>query len=305
MTLVLTSVITLYGGAMGKYTGKKRNSTQKNRTVYTKNKNIGMCSICGNKIKIYNNRIICNSCKNKINELQNKGKLQYAPPIHTILYLKLKLNKKNILDYLIKFPYMYEQTLNHSSKSVKKQVFNRQKIITEQMSINKRYPEVEIIKVFQSSNKEVFYYRDKRTKIEFADCCDFLNSNKVGYHLSKTKNLYTDKLKHYKQLKMYLKRNNICYFKYYDTLPVHNPLSGIPMHYDIEIPFSKLMILIKQDNYKIYDSNTYHSLENAQYQSFMDKKREEYAKKNKYKILYLTHNDFVTGLYTKKIKKVI
>lgn len=41
------------------------------------------------------------------------------------------------------------------------------------------------------------------------------------------------------------------------------------------------MILIKQDNYKIYDSNTYHSLENAQYQSFMDKKREEYAKKNK------------------------
>lgn len=71
---------------------------------------------------------------------------------------------------------------------------------------------------------------------------------------------------------MYLKRNNICYFKYYDTPPVHNPLSGIPMHYDIEIPFSKLMILIKQDNYKIYDSNTYHSLENAQYQSFMDKK---------------------------------
>ena len=93
MTLVLTSVITLYGGAMGKYTGKKRNSTQKNRTVYTKNKNIGMCAICGNKIKIYNNRIICNSCKNKINELQNKGKLQYAPPIHTILYLKLKLKR--------------------------------------------------------------------------------------------------------------------------------------------------------------------------------------------------------------------
>ena len=122
MTLVLTSVITLYGGAMGKYTGKKQDSTQKNRTVYSKNKNIGMYAICENKIRIYNKRIICSSCKNKINELQNKGKLQYAPPIHTILYLKFKLNKKNILDYLIKFPYMYEQTLNHSSKSVKKHV---------------------------------------------------------------------------------------------------------------------------------------------------------------------------------------
>ena len=78
-----------------------------------------MCAICGNKIRIYNKRIICNSCKTN-NELQNKGKLQYAPPIHTILYLKFKLNKKIILDYLVKFPYMYEQTLNHSSKSVKK-----------------------------------------------------------------------------------------------------------------------------------------------------------------------------------------
>lgn len=266
-----------------------------------------ICSICEKPYK--GKKSICQSCAKKIHEIEKRAHSEYKISISKINSLRNIYKQKDILEYLLKNPYLIYNKID--TKESKAWLRYRKFQLHENLK-NKTYKEVPLyVKQFFSKKPELGFINIVGNKedpfIIFAckKCHEeyimhFSNITRGSTHICDA-NISSGEF----IVKNYLDDNKYKYKTQFDTLVCKNPKTGRMLPYDFELTTYKILIEVQGEQHLEYNPYFHSCLEDFNYQVYKDRIKKEFANKSGYQLIYLYYNDIESGNYKNIIQKAI